>query len=173
MTPANSDRIVASKAEDNPIAEVFGAEGICTRVNLRPDEIAHLRELTTECWLAALRQHAPDHVAEFEAAGIQNYHQKAHLLDHANIWTTTTRTFPAHVADAIRSFSLFDFFDRTIPSYKIGTAMPPYGDFGRTRINWRLVRPGAGVDIGPIHADYWFDAVLDGWSNEPGPLIRL
>jgi ectoine hydroxylase-related dioxygenase (phytanoyl-CoA dioxygenase family) len=51
--------------------------------------------------------------------------------------------------------------------------MPPYGDVGRPRINWRLVRPGDGIDIGPIHADYWFDAVLETWSDKPGELVRL
>jgi hypothetical protein len=29
------------------------------------------------------------------------------------------------------------------------------------------------TDIGPIHADYWFDAVMDGWSKEPTDLVRI
>ena len=51
--------------------------------------------------------------------------------------------------------------------------MPPYGDLGRPAINWRLVRPGDTIDIGPLHADYWFDAVLDGWRDEPGPFCQI
>jgi hypothetical protein len=173
MTSMAVERSSALDAGQSPIAAVFGVDGISTSIKLQSDELEELRRLTTECWLRVLHKHAPDYVDQFEAGGIQNYHRLAHLVDHANIWTTTTRTFPAEVADKVRSFSLFDFYDRTIPAYQVGTAMPPYGDFGRTRINWRLVRPGAGVDLGPIHADYWFDAVLDGWTDTPGPLIRL
>jgi hypothetical protein len=76
------------------------------------------------------------------------------------------------MVDVIRSLSIFSFFDGACPDYRIGSAMPPYGDWGSPRINWRLVRPGNGIDLGPIHADYWFDAVLDGWRPDPDT-VRL
>lgn len=157
----------------NPMPIVFGKQGICTDVSLTSAELAELRRLTTESWLDVIRKASPEAVPQFEAAGIEQYHELSHLVDHARIWTTTARTFDQAAVDTIRSFSLFDIFDRELPSYRIASSMPPYGDFGRPRVNWRLVRPGDGKDIGPIHADYWFDAVLDDWSDKPGKLVRL
>jgi hypothetical protein len=145
---------------------VFGEQGYCNEIQLRPDELKKLRDITTESWLQVIREVAPDKVKQFEQNGIERYHLLSHLLDHARIWTTQARTYSAEMVDVIRSFSMFDFFDRACSGYRMNTAMPPYGDWGQPRINWRLVRPGAGVDLGPIHADYWFDAVLDGWHPD-------
>lgn len=156
-----------------PLGDVFGAPGYCCGLTLASDELRALRALTVEAWLAAIRKHAPQRVQAFERAGIENYHLLAQHLDHDRVWTTHTRTFDAATVDAIRAFSIFKLFDRECPGYRIATAMPPYGDLGRPRVNWRLVRPGAARDVGPAHADYWFDAVLDGWTGEPGAHVRV
>jgi hypothetical protein len=155
------------------LAKVYGTAGICYDVKLSSDELAVLRGVVTESWLNAIRQVAPDKVEQFRKLGIDNYHHLSHLLDHARLWTTHTRTLTVEQVDVIRSFGLFKSIQRAFPASKINSSMPPYGDLGRPRLNWRLVRPGDGTDIGPIHADYWFDAVLDGWRDEPGPLVRL
>jgi hypothetical protein len=173
MALSNPDFAERPRTARNPLERVFGEEGLSTDIVLRPDELAALRKMTTESWLGVIRKVAPEAVDQFEQTGIEHYHELSHLLDHANIWTTNTRTFSAEVAAAIRSFSLFDMFDRECPGYGIASEMPPYGDLGRPRINWRLVRPGDGTDIGPIHADYWFEAVLDDWSDEPDDLVRI
>jgi hypothetical protein len=155
-----------------PLSIVFGEQGYCEDIRLRPDELSKLREITTKSWLDVIRRVAPDKVEQFEQNGIERYHRLSHLIDHTSVWTTQARTYSAKMVDVIRSLSIFDFFDRECPDYRIGSAMPPYGDWGSTRINWRLVRPGNGTDLGPIHADYWFDAVLDGWRPDPD-IIRL
>jgi hypothetical protein len=155
------------------LAKVFGDDGFSIDVKLRPDELAELRQLTTRSWLDVITAVAPDKIDQFAAGGVENYHRLSHLIDHARTWTTETRTFSADVVDKIRSFSLFDLFDKNYPGYRICSAMPPYGDLGRARINWRLVRPGAGVDLGPIHADYWFAAVVDDWNAKPADTIKV
>ncbi|HEX4411533.1 MAG TPA: hypothetical protein VH206_22400 [Xanthobacteraceae bacterium] len=156
-----------------PLAKVFGEDGYSIDVKLSDDELAELRRLTTEAWLKVILKASPDEVDRFRELGIENYHRLAHLLDHANLWTTHARTFDKAQADVIGSFAMFDMLSHEFPESSIIGAMPPYGDLGRPRINWRLVRPGDGTDLGPIHADYWFDAVLDGWRDEPGPDVKL
>jgi hypothetical protein len=156
-----------------PLSKVFGDEGFSIDVKLRPDELDELRRLTTKSWLDVIGKVAADKVDRFAEAGIENYHSLSHLIDHARIWTAETRTFSAETVDAIRSFSLFDLFNRECSGYRICSAMPPYGDLGRARMNWRLVRPGDGIDLGPIHADYWFEAVMDGWSPEPSATVKV
>jgi hypothetical protein len=155
-----------------PLASVFGEQGYCNEIQLREDELSTLRNLTTASWLAVIRRVAPQTMEQFAEGGIDQYHRLSHLLDHGRIWTTRARTYSVEAVDCIRSFSIFDLFDKECPNYRIGSAMPPYGDWGGPRINWRLVRPGAGVDLGPIHADYWFDAVLDGWQPDLD-IVRL
>jgi hypothetical protein len=155
------------------LSKVFGDDGFSVDVKLRSDELDELRRLTTRSWLDVIHKVAPDEVEKFAALGIDNYHCLSHLIDHARVWTSETRTFSSDVVDTIRSFSLFDLFDRECPGYRLCSEMPPYGDLGRPRVNWRLVRPGDGTDLGPIHADYWFEAVLDGFSTEPAETIKV
>jgi hypothetical protein len=155
------------------LKNVFGEDGFSTAVSLRPDELAELRRLVTESWLGVISEVAPEAIDQFASAGIEEYHHRAHMIDHANIWTTQRRTFSPAVVDIIRGFSIFGLFDRECPGYCICSEMPPYGDLNRARINWRLVRPGDGVDLGPIHADYWFEAVMDGWSPAPAETIKI
>jgi hypothetical protein len=162
-----------ARAACGPLSNVFGDDGYSVDVKLRPDELAELRRLVKQSWLDVIDKIAPDKADEFEAVGIEQYHRLSHLIDHANIWTTETRTFSADAVDVVRSFSLFDLFDTECPGYRICSEMPPYGDLGRPRVNWRLVRPGNGTDLGPIHADYWFEAVLDGWSAAPAETIKV
>ena len=159
--------------ECGPLSKVFGNAGFSIDVKLQPDELAELRRMTTHSWLDVIRGVAPDSVNRFQELGIDRYHDLAHLLDHAHLWTTHARTFESSQVDVIGSFGIFDMLRREFPECTIISAMPPYGDLGRPRINWRLVRPGDGTDLGPVHADYWFDAVLDGWRDEPGPDVKL
>jgi hypothetical protein len=155
------------------LSNVFGNAGFSVDIRLRADELAELRRLTRESWLDVIRRAAPEKIAAFEEVGIDEYHRFSHLIDHPRIWTTEARTYSADAVNAIRCFSLFDYFDSTLPGYGISTVMPPYGDFGRSRINWRLVRPGDRLDLGPIHADFWFDAVLEKWTYDPAEIVRL
>jgi hypothetical protein len=173
VTLIDAGHRVENAAPRGPLTKVFGEDGYSIDVKLRPDELAELRRLTTKAWLDVIAKVAPDKTDEFETAGIEHYHRLSHLIDHANIWTTDTRTFPADTVDIIRSFSVFDLFDSECPGYRICSEMPPYGDLGRPRVNWRLVRPGDGTDLGPIHADYWFEAVVDGWSPKPAETIKV
>jgi len=156
-----------------PLSKVFGDDGFSIDVTLAPGELAELRRLTTKSWLDAIGRVAPDKRADFEDLGIEDYHLLSHVVDHACIWTTETRTYPAEVVDTIRSFSLFDLFANECRGYRICSEMPPYGDLGRPRVNWRLVRPGDGTDLGPIHADYWFEAVVDGWNSKPTETVKV
>jgi len=160
-------------SQPGPLSRVFGDDGFSIDVKLQPEELAQLRELTTRSWIEVIRKAAPDKIDQFVEAGIEGYHRLSHLLDHAAVWTTETRTFASDAVDTIRSFSLFDLFDRECPGYCVCSEMPPYGDLGRARMNWRLVRPGDGMDLGPIHADYWFEAVMDGWSPGPAETIKV
>ena len=168
-------RGVEGRAADigRALSKVFGVDGVCADITLPSNELAELRRIVTDSWLAVVGNAAPEAVERFRELGIENYHQLSHLLDHAHVWTTHARTFESSQVDVIRSFGIFDLLKLEFPDYTISSAMPPYGDLGRPRINWRLVRPGDGTDIGPIHADYWFDAVLDGWRDEPGPTVKL
>ena len=173
MTLTELGSATADRQLRSAVSQVYGREGFCTDIKLKPDELTELRRVVTDSWLAVIRKANPELVERFQELGIENYHQQSDLLDHANLWTTHARTLDNAQVDVIRSFSLFDTLASVFPGYRVSSAMPPYGDLNRPRVNWRLVRPGDGTDIGPIHADYWFDAVLDGWRHQPGPMVKL
>jgi len=157
---------------EGPLSQVFGWKGYCTDCRLRSDELKLLRQITTEAWLDVLQRVVPDKIKLFEENGIEQYHRLSHLVDHARVWTTQSRTYPPRAVDVISSFSFLNDLAKEYPGYRIGSAMPPYGDWGKTRINWRLVRPGNGIDLGPIHADHWFDPVAD--PSYPDPkMVRV
>ena len=105
--PLSGSRHAGHRADGGALAKVYGTAGICYDVKLSSDELAVLRGVVTESWLNAIGQVAPDKVEQFRELGIDNYHHLSHLLDHARLWTTHTRTLTAEQVDVIRPFDLF------------------------------------------------------------------
>ncbi len=113
---------------------------------LTEEELYTLRKMITAQYLGHLRRIDPHLAAEAERDGIANYHFFQERLDHAAAWPKQVRTLPAGDIPVLERMG----FCRTIA--KEYGEMAIYGE----DLMWRLVRPHAEDDVGPVHADRWF-----------------
>jgi hypothetical protein len=135
------------------VTEVFQSPGYSLRAILHPEELATIRSLITESWLERIAAVHPELVSEFESLGIENYHELSHLIDHSALWPKEQRLLNAiRSARFIQNCSLFQKFKEWFGDYYITDVE----NLGHEEFNWRLVRPHAGSDVGPLHADVWF-----------------
>lgn len=122
-------------------------------LSFQADELRVLQSHVTACWLNTIQQYAPSNNADiFLKNGIERYHELSHLLDHDAIWSKAARILPQQSVDFIRTTSLIKKLEDIYGSFLISNEE----NISLEEIYWRLVRPGAKNDIGPLHADAWF-----------------
>jgi hypothetical protein len=142
---------------------VDGASGYWSGSLLTDAELTYIRGLIDRQFSKQIEELAPQHVAVFAGAGIQHYHLHSHLIDHAAAWPRRARLFPSDgIAFLLQSSMLRRLADAFGPieiTNEIGHAEP--------EIVWRLVRPDAESDVGPLHVDRWFWEVNQ-WPIAPG-----
>jgi hypothetical protein len=141
-----------SPPRDRVREAVDGAPGYWAGPLLSDAELTHIRELIDRAFSRRLEELAPQHLAVFADAGIQRYHLHSHLIDHAAAWPRRARLFPSDAIEFLLQSSMLrrlaDAFGPIEITNEIGHAEP--------EIVWRLVRPAAEGDIGPLHVDRWF-----------------
>jgi hypothetical protein len=78
--------------------------------------------------------------------GIENYHLLQHSLDHGEVWTKQARIWSAEFVPALKRMS---FYQAVVEEFEDVVTSDE-------ELIWRLVRPNAAEDVGPMHADGWF-----------------
>lgn len=135
------------------VAHLEGPDGVFTGLAFSYGELLRLREIIHSQWFRTIESNiGPAGAAEFERFGITGYHEKSHLLDHQKSWPKVSRVLDAADVLEIRKMSLFTALEKEFGKFQLSDEE----DFGRELIYWRLVRPGAAGDVGPLHADAWF-----------------
>ncbi|EIJ48594.1 hypothetical protein GWL_06280 [Herbaspirillum sp. GW103] len=140
--------------------KVFDTPGYSADVSLTADELAVFREEITRQWLDVIGRACPDHLALFEAAGIERYHELAHLIDHGSLWQKHHRVLPIEACARIRNMPFLRLIHEEFGDFQIAEVF--YGnthEIGREEVYWRLVRPREAADVGPLHADKWFHQI--------------
>jgi hypothetical protein len=132
--------------------EVNGPLGYSTNLSATSDDLALIRELIEQQWLDHLSRAAPQQVTAFAEVGCARYHELAHTVDHGSVWPKTARLLPA---DAVAAFRTTSFFRQLVAEFG-EFPISDEDDIGWEEVYWRLVRPNAANDIGPLHADQWF-----------------
>lgn len=115
-------------------------------------ELDHVRTLIRRQWLSVIADVAPEHYDPFSDMNMTSYHALSHLLDHAKTWPKLKRILPQDAIDYIRTTSLMKGLEAVFGDFIISDEE----NVGREEMYWRLVRPNAENDVGPLHADAWF-----------------
>lgn len=135
------------------VAHLEGQDGFFTGFAFSDDELLRLRQIIHGQWIRTIESKiGPAGATEFERVGMTGYHEKADLLDHQKSWPKVSRVLDAADVLEIRKMSLFMALEKEFGKFELSDEE----DFGRELIYWRLVRPGAADDVGPLHADAWF-----------------
>ena len=150
-------------ALDSISAAVEGTPGYWRGRLLSDAELDQVRGLIHRQFLRRIEQLTPQHVALFDAAGLEHYHRYCHLIDHAKAWPRPTRLLPA---DAIEFFQQSTMLRRLADAFG-GAEITNEVEGKAPEIVWRLVRPDAVDDVGPLHADQWFWEI-HGWPVPAG-----
>lgn len=132
---------------------VFGNAGVTTQLAMSPQELAEFRGLITDHWLGRLGEMYPaDVVDKFRRAGLPRYHELVALVDHKALWPKTARLLPASAVARIRELPFMQTLAAEFGPFTISNEEEIYSE----EIYWRIVRPQAASDVGPLHADAWF-----------------
>jgi len=130
-----------------------GEAGYFVGLSLSGNELEQVREIITKHWLRTIKSVAGESVAaEFASIGIARYHEKSDLLNHAAIWPKLGRLLDSNEVRIIRDMSIFRKLEDEFGPFQLSDEE----NIGRELIYWRLVRPNAASDVGPLHADAWF-----------------
>jgi hypothetical protein len=147
-------------------AKVFGQPGYSTDIALTPDELALFEEYVSTQWLSRIRERHPALAERFAEVGMRNYHQLADQVDHAALWPKRFRVFPREWVTRIKASPVMARLREAFGEFSISDVVfSDAVEVGREEVYWRLVRPHAQGDVGPLHADKWFHESL---SSEYG-----
>ncbi|MGQ0676398.1 MAG: hypothetical protein ACT4N4_10000 [Rhodospirillales bacterium] len=142
---------------------IDGSPGYWAGTLMPASELKQVRGLIHRQFLDRIAKLSPAAVDAFSQIGMERYHLRSHLIDHADVWPRPVRLFPA---DGI------EFIRRSILMRRIAEIFGPAEltnevEAGPPEIVWRIVRPGEKDDVGPLHADAWFWDI-HGWPVPPG-----
>jgi hypothetical protein len=156
-------RAATAAVEDAIAQAVDGPDGYWVGPLLTETEVATLRSLIRQQFLARIGELAPNAVADFAAAGLGQYHRQSHRIDHASAWPRHARLMGPEAVEFFQQTSLMRRIVDEFGSAEITNEV----EGGAPELVWRLVRPGEGEDVGPLHADRWFWDI-NGWPIPQG-----
>lgn len=133
------------------VQSVYGKDGYTIDLKMSPADLAEIRQIIHTQWIYRLQLLVPDKVHLFYNAGIEKYHEHAHLIDHAKAWPKTSRVMSPEAVARIRKMDFFRSLEAEFGDLQIADEEK----LGWENFYWRLVRPG-NMDFGTLHADDWF-----------------
>ena len=101
-------------------AALENESGYLTGLHLTEDELYKVRSLITSEWLLNIGNNTSPAIAQqFEAAGINRYHDLAHLLNHGSIWPKVSRILNPDAVAEIRGMSLMSILEDQFGYFEI------------------------------------------------------
>ncbi len=148
---------------------LFGSPGYCTDIRLTPEELEVFVGEVERQWLDRMEGAAPDHAGRFRDTGIAGYHRFTDVVDHRSLWPKPVRVLPQDAVERIKSLGFLQRVRDTLGPFRIAEFVwENRTEPGREEIYWRLVRPNAADDVGPLHADTWFHETVGGGKGQFG-----
>ncbi len=121
---------------------------------LTEDDLLDLRRRINEQIKNILKQHDPEAscMIEDEADPLSFYHKLGARPEHGTTWIKANRLLSEQDSE---------WFENTASIKALRESLAAVGvsdeeQIGRSNYYWRLTRPSAGEDVGPVHRDEWF-----------------
>lgn len=138
---------------------------------LSDNELSGLRERINEQILKVLRQHDPQAALFLEKSNnpLSIYHQIGSRDKHGSCWIKKNR---------ILGEAETEWFENTegvtqLLSKLGAVRISDEEGIGRSNYYWRITRPSAQEDVGPIHRDEWFWLLNDNFNEDLTGLKRV
>lgn len=136
---------------------LFEMPGYSTALRLSEFELSELRSRINKSY----RKRVCEFQKTDKCQSIENYHELG-VENHSDMWPKSARFIPHDDVDFIKTFGFLKTIRDELGNFEISKQVDQNGVLhDNEEIYWRLVRPNAPTDIGPIHADVWFAETLD------------
>ncbi len=159
--------VIVNETSQKVVRAIFDKPGFSTDLFLTPEELDKARLWTTHLWLRQIEELYPAKLDEIREAGLVNYHEFSGDMEHSTMWTRAARCFPPAMAVELQTLPFFRKLEGVFGPYLISD----YANCGYADFTWRLCRPEADSDVGPLHTDgsFWR---IDGMES-PAGYVRL
>ena len=136
------------------IRNVFDSPGYLVADALTNDDHSIALNHINKQWADVISSSYPlaSSIIQKDNLSILDYTKLLPLIDHSLLWSKSNR---------VLSLSFVEWFLQTNFMNSIRTVFPDFiisdeENLGYANFYWRLVRPHATTDVGPIHRDSWF-----------------
>lgn len=152
-----------NKTSPQVLGAIFDKPGFSTDLFLSEEELPRVRHWVTQLWLQQIEALYPEKLDALRMAELPNYHQCCEGMEHGTMWTRESRCFPPVMAEELQTLPFFRRLEDAVGPYLISD----YAGSGYADFTWRLCRPGAQSDVGPLHTDgsFWR---IDGMESPQG-----
>lgn len=140
-------------AIENRLIELENGKGFFLGLKLSSSELSLLRSLIQKQWLNRIQQNvSPELYEAIKDTEIDQYHTISDQLDHKALWPKAERILSEDDKEIVKGFGFYQELKNLFGDISIANEEEIYSE----EVYWRLVRPNASSDIGPMHADKWF-----------------
>jgi len=141
------------------LQQVVSGEGFSTLVELENSELTAIRGFVNDNWRARLEDVANKNGVHIEIRRMEadRYHDIEGMFIHKELWPKSQR---------ILNHSFIDWFNNSHFKKRLTQELGTFNvsdeeSLGYPNFYWRICRPFAEDDIGPVHRDSWF------WEANP------
>lgn len=134
------------------LEEICYGPGYSRMFELDSEEVSYLTNIVTKQWRKVIDSHFADETLRTQRLWMGTYHNLDLSHRHARLWPKKNRILPYSDLAPFKCSGFFSDLQRHLGVFRISNEDRVEPE----EIYWRIVRPGEGSDIGPIHADRWF-----------------
>lgn len=150
----------------------YVADGFEIRKLLNEKDFKFLSNAVTESWKWGLKKQLAPSVyktVEDDEIMMRDYHKITNTFDHSRIWTKHNRILHREFIDEFKTTDFWKSLNNLFGDISISDEEL----LGYENVYWRLVRPEAPKDVGPLHRDEWFWILNDYFGLKPFEYKRL
>ena len=138
-------------------------------LNIREFEI--IKDTIYSQWRENINCNNPEIIKTIENKNldIKNYHEISQKLNHSDLWGKRSRILPYEFYKNFKNSLFFAKLKNIFGDIEISDEE----NLGFGNIYWRLVRPFAKADVGPLHRDSWFWELNDNFSKPNYSFSRI
>lgn len=137
---------------ENIYKSVNGSKGFYFGFTTDNEDLEVLRKIIKTHFLRNIAHDFPDLLEVATNTSMDRYHQFCESIPHEEYWTKSKRILPKDLLCKFKETHLYRWLHENCEIAQI-TGEDLVED---EEVYWRLVRPNAPCDVGPLHADAWF-----------------
>ena len=136
------------------INNVFDSPGYLVADALSDSDHSIALNFINDQWSNVILENYPlaSSVIKADNISIFDYVKLLPLIDHNSLWSKSNRILPLDFVEWFQQTNFISYLRTIFPDFIVSDEE----NLGYPNFYWRLVRPNASTDVGPVHRDSWF-----------------